>query len=417
MRYRAGFFARTVCVIIKKEDGAMKIVQINTVCGNGSTGKICVAISELLSKQGIENYIFYASGNSTYPLGRRYMSFGEVKWQALKSRVLGNYGFNSKRATKRLLKELDGIAPDIVHLHNLHGHNVHLGMLFSYLKEKKIKVFWTFHDCWALTGYCPHYDMVGCDQWKTDGCKKCPQRKYYSWFFDRSRYLFEKKKELFTDLDLTIITPSHWLAEQVKQSFLYKYDVKVIHNGIDLTVFYPRKSDFREKYNIEDKFIVLGVAFDWGPRKGLDVFIELSKRLDERFQIVLVGTNDTVDKQLPSNIISIHRTQNQAELAEIYSVADVFVNPTREEVLGLTNIEALACGTPAITFQTGGSVECVDETCGCVVRKNDIASLQQVIECTCIEHPYQKEECIRKAQEFSSECRYKDYEDLYKDGR
>lgn len=391
----------------------MKIVQINTVCGSGSTGKICVAISELLTAQNVENYIYYASGNSTYPLGRRYMSPWEVKWQALKSRVFGNFGFNSKKATKRLIKELDGISPDIVHLHNLHGHNVHLGLLFSYLKRKKVKVFWTFHDCWAFTGYCPHYDMVGCDRWKTGGCKNCPQRKHYSWFFDRSRYLFEKKKELFTGLDMTVITPSRWLADQVKQSFLHKYDVKVIHNGIDLSVFYPRESDFRKKYNIEDKFIVLGVAFDWGPRKGLDVFIELSKRLDERYQIVLVGTNDRVDKQLPDNIISIHRTQNQAELAEIYSAADVFVNPTREEVLGLTNIEALACGTPVVTFHTGGSVECIDNTSGVSVPKDDIDALEYEIKRICTTRPYSRNCIIERAKAFGLDRSYRLNVQLY----
>lgn len=384
----------------------MKIVQINTVCGSGSTGKICVAVSQLLTQKNIENYVLYASGKSEYPLGIRYMTNKEVKWQALRSRILGNYGFNSKRATKRLLKELDKIQPDIIHLHNLHGHNVHLGMLCTYLKEKKIKVFWTFHDCWAFTGYCPHYDMIGCDQWKKDGCKKCPQKRRTSWFLDRSQYLFNQKKKLFTGLDMTIITPSKWLAEQVRQSFLAEYDVKVINNGIDLSVFYPRESDFRQKYHLEDKLIVLGVAHIWCAQKGLDVFIELSKRLDARFQIVLVGTDDKVDKQLPENIISIHRTQDQAELAEIYSAADVFVNPTREENFPTTHMEALACGTPVITFATGGSAEMLDETCGAVVRKDDINALEERIVTICVQKPYSAEACIRKAKNFDKKDKF-----------
>lgn len=311
-----------------------------------------------------------------------------------------------------MLRELDEIAPDIVHLHNLHGHNVHLGMLLTYLKEKKVKVYWTFHDCWAFTAYCPYYDMAGCDQWKTE-CRKCPQRKHFSWFFDRSQYLFDKKKELLDGLDLTIITPSHWLASQVKQSFLKQYEVQVIHNGIDLSVFQPRQSDFRAKYGLENKFVVLGVAFGWGLRKGLDVFIELSKRLDARFQIVLVGTDDKVDKQLPNNIISIHRTNNQMELAEIYSAADVFVNPTREEVLGLTNLEALACGTPAITFNTGGSVECVDESCGMVVEQNDVDALEKAIIMTCTEKPFVRHACIGKAQAFRLQDKFGEYISAY----
>ena len=283
----------------------MKLVQINTTCGSGSTGKICVEVSKLLTKNGIENYILYSAGNSEYPLGKCYMSELETKIQAIQSRILGNYGFNSKAATKRMVQLLDEINPDIVHLHNLHGHNCDLQILFQHLKEKKIRIFWTFHDCWAFTGYCPHYDMAGCNKWKT-GCGECPLRNHYSWFFDRSKNNYEKKKRLFTDMDLTIITPSYWLAEQVKQSFLHKYDIKVIHNGIDLNIFQPRESNFRKTYHCENKYIVLGVAFDWGVKKGLDVFVELSQHLDDKYQIVLVGTNNKIDSQLPKNIISIH---------------------------------------------------------------------------------------------------------------
>lgn len=390
----------------------MKIVQINSTCGSGSTGKICVSVSKLLTETGIENYIFYTSGKSEYPLGRRYMHPWENKFQALKSRILGHFGFNSQVATKRLLHMLDEIQPDIIHLHNLHGHNCHLGMLFRYIKEKNIKVFWTFHDCWAFTGYCPHYDMAGCDQWKT-GCRNCPQRRKFSWLFDRSHYLFEKKKELYGDLDMTIITPSQWLADQVKQSFLHKCDVKVIHNGIDLNVFQPRQSDFREKYHCQDKFVVLGVAFGWGVRKGLDVFVELSKRLDDRFQIILVGTDTNVDRLLPDNIISIHRTHDQVELAEIYTAADVFINPTREENYPTTHLEALACGTPVITFDTGGSKEMLDASCGVVVAKNDISSLARKIQEVCEKHPFTKEACIQRAKGFEAKNKFMEYIQLY----
>lgn len=393
----------------------MKLVQINSVCESGSTGKICVAVSKLLSAQNVENYILYACGTSDYTLAKKYMSSFDVKIQALKSKIFGNYGFQSKSATKRLIEELDRISPDVVQLHNLHSHNVHLGLLFSYLKEKKTKIFWTFHDCWAITGYCPHYDMIGCDQWSLEGCKNCPLRKHYSWFFDRSRFLFDKKKQLFSGLDLTIITPSKWLAEQVKRSFLNEYKVKVIHNGIDLSVFCPRESDFRQKYHLENKYILLGVAFDWGVRKGLDVFVELSKRLDERFQIVLVGTNEMIDKQLPENIISIHRTANQTELAEIYTAADVFVNPTREEALGLVNIESLACGTPVITFNTGGSPESIDDTCGVVVEKNDVDKMLQVAIEVCATHPFSQSTCIQRAQLFDSKHKFEEYVNLYND--
>ena len=310
----------------------MKVVQINATCGAGSTGKICVAVSELLNEKNIENYILYTQGNSQHKCGIKYANKIYIKAQALKSRVWGNYGFNSRIATRKLIKCIENIKPDIVHLHNLHAHNCHLGLLFKYFKQTKIKLFWTFHDCWAFTGYCPHFDMVGCDRWQGE-CKNCPQAKEYSRFFDRSKEMFNKKKQIFEDLDLTIITPSQWLADIVKQSFLKEYPVKVINNGIDLNIFKPSPSDFRKKYNCEDKFVILGVAFDWGVRKGLDALIEISNRLDEKYQMVLVGTNEKIDKILPDSIISIHKTQNQTELAEIYTAADLFVNATREEII------------------------------------------------------------------------------------
>lgn len=390
----------------------MKIVQINSVCGSGSTGKICVAVSRLLTDQNIENYILYAVGSSDYPLGIRCMDQRELKGEILKAKALGNYGFQSREATKQLIRELERISPEVVHLHNLHSHNVHLGLLFGYLKEKKIKLFWTFHDCWAFTGYCMYYDMARCGRWKT-GCGSCPQRKHYSWLFDRSSELYRKKKALFSGLDLTIITPSQWLAEEVKQSFLGDYPVKVIHNGIDLEVFRPRESDFRRENKLEGKFVLLGVALGWEPRKGLDVFLELSKQLDDRFRIVLVGTNDKIDKQLPENIISIHRTQNQQELAEIYSAADVFVNATREDNFPTVNLEALSCGTPVITFRTGGSPEAIDDTCGCVVEQNDTAALLDILRSLYADNPYRPENCLARAANFEQNSSFRKYTELY----
>ena len=392
----------------------MKVVQINSFCGAGSTGKICVAVSEMLTEKNVENYILYSNGKSSYPRGIRYMTLPEIKFQALKAKVLGNYGFQSRAATGRLVAELERICPDIVHLHNLHSHDVHLGRLFSYLKEKKIKVFWTFHDCWAFTGYCPYYDMAECFKWSGAGCKDCPQRKRYSWFFDRSNRLYEKKKQLFSGLDLTIITPSQWLADQVKRSFLKAYPVKVINNGINLSVFYPRQNKFSKKYAAEGKYVLLGVAFGWEPRKGLDVFIRLAQRLDpEKFQIVLVGTDEKVDRLLPENVISIHRTANQAELAEIYSAADLLVNPTREENFPTVNMEALACGTPVLTFRTGGSPEMLDEKTGIVVERSDEEALYRAILKIEEERPFRPEDCIARARQFSEKDKFMEYVRLY----
>ena len=390
----------------------MKIVQINVTCGSGSTGKICVDVSKLLTEKGIENYILYSSGHSDYPLGIKYTSDKYIKLQALKSRIFGNYGFNSKKATKNLIAQLEKIKPDIVHLHNLHGHNVNLETLFKYFKKHpQIKLFWTFHDCWAFTGYCPYFDIANCDKWQ-NGCNNCPQKKQFSWFFDKSARLYEKKKELFSGLNLTIITPSRWLGDLVKESFLKDYPVKVINNGIDLEMFKITESDFREKYGLQEKKIVLGVAFGWGERKGLDVFIELSKRLPKEYQIVLVGTSDSVDKLLPSNIISIHRTNNQRELAEIYTAADVLANPTREENYPTVNMEALACGTPVVTFKTGGSPEILDEKTGIVVEKNNIDSFEKAIVEAC-NGKLTKEACLEKAKSFDKDKCFKEYVELY----
>ena len=390
-----------------------KIVQINTTCGVGSTGKIAVAISELLTKRGIENYILYSCATNGYDKGIGCCSRREQKFQALKTHVFGNYGFQSQRETRRIIRELDRIAPDAVLLHNIHGHDCNLDMLFTYFREKKTKLFWTFHDCWAFTGYCTYFTYAQCDRWRS-GCGMCPQRRQTSWFFDRSAELYQRKKALFSGLDLTVITPSQWLAELVKQSFLKDCPVKVIHNGIDLSVFQPSPGDFRDRYGIpKEKFLLLGVAFDWEIRKGLEVFVELSKRLDsERYQIVLVGTDDAVDKKLPRSILSIHRTRNQKELAEIYTAADLLLNPTREDNYPTVNMEAIACGTPVLTFQTGGSPEMIDEATGCAVACGDTEGFIGEIERISRERPYSREACLSRAVDFDAKKCFENYVEL-----
>lgn len=391
----------------------MKVVQINATCGMGSTGKICLEVSKLLTKRGIENYILYSSGYSDYPLGIKYTSDLYIKTQALKTRLNGNYGFNSQLATKRLIAHLEKIGPDVVHLHNMHSHNCNIERLMEYLKQKHIHVFWTFHDCWAITAYCPHFTLEKCDKWET-GCSECPQRGRFSRIFDKSTELYRRKKDAAVGVDLTIITPSVWLKDIVKRSFLKECPVKVINNGIDLSVFVPNVGDFREKYQCGERFIVLGVAYRWAARKGLDVFVELSKRLDaEKYQIVLVGTDDATDKQLPENIISVHHTSNQAELAEIYTAADVFANPTREDTFPTVNIESIACGTPVVTFKTGGSPEIPDETCGSVVSCDDIDAMEKEIVRICETSPYSCESCIKRAKQFDSSAKYAEYVELY----
>ena len=389
----------------------MKVVQINATCGIGSTGKICVGISQVMTANHVENYILCSRTNG-HPLGIPCSDSRYIRFQAIKSRLLGNYGFNSRKSTQKMIRELERIQPDIVHLHNIHGHDCDLDMLFSYFHQKKTKLLWTFHDCWAFTAYCPHFTMVKCDHWQTQ-CKHCVQRRMFSWLFDRSRELFAKKKRLFEGLDLTIVTPSRWLANLVGQSFLKACPVQVIHNGIDLGVFKPTLSEFRKNWDLDNKRIVLGVSFGWDERKGLDVFIELSRRLPDDYRIVLVGTDEKTDELLPQNILSIHRTQNQQELAAIYSAADVFVNPTREENYPTVNMESLACGTPVLTFQTGGSPEIIDENCGSVVACDDVDALEKEVIRICTDKPFLREQCLKKACEFDQNDRFKEYLKLY----
>jgi glycosyltransferase involved in cell wall biosynthesis len=358
---------------------ATKIVQINAECGVGSTGKIAVAISKLLNKKGVENYIFY-SGNhkSSYENGIMLSGKLSIRIHQILSRIFGDQGFHSYFSTKRMVKKIKKIAPDVILLHNLHGYYLHVGVLFRFLKRYGKPVYWTFHDCWPFTGHCAHFMVEKCDKWK-EGCYDCVRKdKYpYSWFFDRSNRLYKRKKELFTSLeDLTIITPSEWLADIVKESFFRDFPVLVINNGINLDVFKHTHGNFKEKNHIGSKLIILGVSAVWNYYKGLDIFLELYKRLDPSiYQIVLVGTDETVDKDLPEGIISIHRTNNQAELAEIYSSADVFVNPTREDNYPTVNMEAIACGTPVVTFDTGGCKEIVTEACGVVTANNTVDRL------------------------------------------
>ena len=388
----------------------MKIVQINAFCGSGSTGKICVSVSKLLTENGIENYILYTNGISDYELSLRCSTDFQIKAAALESRVMGNWGFEGRAATKKLISELERIKPDIVHLHNIHSHACSLDLLFGWIKKQGVRLYWTFHDCWAYTGYCMYYDAADCYRWQS-GCGSCPQKGKYSWFFDKSKTLLEKKKKLFSGLDLTIITPSKWLAEQVKTSFLCDYPINVIHNGIDLEVFKPESSDFLIKHGLEGYHIILGVAMIWEERKGLDIFKLLSKRLPDDYRIVLVGAGEEAESD--GRIIRIKRTANQKELAQIYSAADVFFNPTREEVLGLTNIEALACATPVVTFDSGGSPETIDPTCGAVVDKNDIDSALREIKRICETRPFSEEACVKRASKFDGKEKFSEYLSLY----
>lgn len=228
--------------------------------------------------------------------------------------------------------------------------------------------------------------------------------------------MWKLKRKWFSGLEnMVLVTPSQWLASLCKQSFLKDYPVKVINNGIDLDIFRPRESNFREKYSLGQKYILLGVAFDWSFRKGLDVFKDLSCQLPDSYQIVLVGTNDLIDKELPDKIISIHSTNSQQDLVEIYSAADVFVNPTREDTYPTVNMEALACGIPVVTFDTGGSPEILDSSCGIVVPVDNNNEMLKSIRQVCERQHLETDTCLSRAKQFDITHRFKEYIELYED--
>lgn len=394
----------------------MRIVQINAVA-YGSTGRIMFQLADALEAGGHEAL---CTAGFTWKKCRRADFFitsniFEKTAHTYLARLTGRIGCFSRPATRRLLKRLDAFRPDVIHLHNLHGWFINLPMLFAYIKKHNIRVVWTLHDCWAMTGHCPHFDRIRCEKWKT-GCHHCPLHRQYpqSWF-DFSKDMYDLKKKWFGGVaDMTIVTPSRWLAGLVGESFLGAYPVKVIRNGIDLEAFHPRESDFRERCRCREQRIVLGVAYAWDEKKGLDVFLDLAGRLGEEYRIVLVGTDDAVDAQLPKNILSIHRTQSRRELAEIYTAADVFVNPTREDTYPTVNMEALACGTPVITFATGGSPEMLDGTCGSVVPRDDVDALEAEIRRVCTRQPFSRERCLERAKAFSQEDTISAYLELYR---
>lgn len=368
-------------------------------------------ISKLLTENGIENYILHAQDDADYPQGIAYTGKMNIKIQAAKARIFGNYGFNSIASTRRLIKNLERIKPDIVHLQNIHSHECNLEILINYLKKEKVKVVWTFHDCWAFTAYCPHFDYIRCNKW-IEGCHSCPQYRKKSLLLDRSKEIYRRKKEIANGMDLTIITPSDWLSRLVGESFFRNYPRYVINNGIDLNVFYQRENSIKDKYNINGK-LVLGVSYKWDKSKGLDVFLQLAKRLGHNYTIMLVGTDRDTEKILPPEIIAVRRTHSRDELSEIYSAADVFVNPTREDTYPTVNMEAIACGTAVVTFNSGGSPEIIDEDCGIVINCDDIDGLESAIRTVCESSTFKSEIMLKKATEFDRKKCFSKYLTLY----
>lgn len=358
----------------------MNIIHINTF-PHKAPGSIMMHLHYNLKNTGINSFVIWGRGRS--PVDETEYSIEDktgIMWHGIYSRIFDKTGFASKNATKELIKKLEEIKPDIIHLHNLHGYYLNIEILFNYMKANNIKIIWTLHDCWPFTGHCAYFDMVGCNKW-LEGCYSCEQSKTYPSAFlsDNSRWNWYKKREIFSGLNITIVTPSEWLANLVRSSFLGQYPVYIIPNGIDTSIFKKRESKLKNKYNLRDKLVILGVASEWTERKGLKDFIKLKEMLDHRFKIVLVGLTKKQISSLPEGIVGIERTKDARELAEFYTMADIFFNPTYEDNFPTTNLESLACGTPVCTYKTGGSPEALSDNCGLVLKKGDYKGLLNLI--------------------------------------
>ena len=394
------------------------ILQINVTANIGSTGRIVENLGDLAISHGSTSYIacrdFNDSKSNIIEIGNKK----DFYFHSLQTRLLDNHGFGSISATKQLIKTIKKINPDVIHLHNLHGYYLNVSILFDYLRKSNKSIFWTLYDCWSFTGHCSYYDLVKCNKWQTE-CNNCPNKNEYpkSILLDRSRQNFIRKKEIFTGVkNLNIIVNSKWLKGEVEKSFLSDYQISVIYNGINLNDFKPANTfDRLRELKLEKKFIIIGIASEWGKRKGLNDFIKLSYQLQEDEIIVLDGLNKSQKNKLPENIIALDRAKSIKELTVLYSMADVFVNTTKEDNFPTTNLEALACGTPVITYDSGGSPEAVDEKTGFIVEKENIKSL--IFTIRKVKKRGSKlyfDECIKKATtEFNYKKNYKKIINLY----
>lgn len=390
----------------------IKILQINITANWGSHGKIAEGIGMQILNEGWESYIAYGrwmntSHSELYHIGNNL----DETIHGICTRIFDDQGLMSQRPTKKLINYIKYIKPNIIHLHNIHGYYLNYPMLFNFLKETKIPVIWTLHDCWAFTGHCAHYMFANCHKWESH-CGQCPLKSNYpkSYLFDRSYKNFEKKRKTFLSLkDLTLVAVSKWLENDLHKSFFKKEKIIQIYNGIDIRKFKPSTSADKtlNDYQIpENNYIILGIASNWY-RKGLADFIKLRNMLNNKFTIILIGLSKKEINHLPNNIIGLERTENQDALVDFYTAANLYFNPTWEDNFPTTNLEAMACGTPVITYRTGGSPEAIIQETGYVIEKGDLQSALKYI----------KEICNSKKEKFTIPCRQMIIKNFNKDER
>lgn len=397
----------------------MRVFQINVTANWGSTGRIVEDIGEKIITEGGNSYVAYgryASSSCSHLI--RIGSDIDVYIHLIFTRLWDRHGLASIASTKKLIKQIIKVQPDIIHLHNIHGYYLNYPLLFHFFSELNVPIVWTLHDCWSFTGHCTHYSFVKCNRWHTL-CHSCPQKKKYpsSLLFDRSEQNFRDKMYSFTSIkNMVLVSVSEWLASEVRQSFLKKYPIKVIHNGIDTNIFIPKYLN-KLDLGIDDKFVVLGVASIWSDRKGLIDFIKLREILSDDYIIILIGLNDKQIKKLPKGCLGVYRTNSIEELAKYYSVADVYVNTSVEETFGLTTIEAFACGTPAIVYNATACPEVITEETGFVVKQGDLIDVANKIDQIRRKgKSVYTEACRRRAVEFYDKTnKYNEYLKLYKE--
>ena len=394
----------------------MKVLFIHSQCENGGISRIVFSICDLLKTQGSDGRFVFSRGfipedkqDICCMFGNKY----EVAWHMLMSRLFDSHCLHSKGATKELISYIEQYNPDIIHLNNIHGYYLNIEIFFTYLKRKRIPVVWTMHDCWAVTGHCSHFEYYDCNRWM-DGCSKCKHKDVYptSWLFCKAERNYQRKQELFTGLDkLHIVVPSNWLFKIIGKSFLKEFPCKVINNGINLKAFRERGIIPKFDVNLNGKEIILAVASVWTKRKGYKDIIQLSQIIDSnKYAIVVIGVTQSQKEELSNyGIYSVLHTKNVEELADWYSYARVFVNPTYEDTFPTVNIESLACGTPVITYNTGGSPEMLTSQCGCIIEKGNVKQLYEAIK-SMVKNPV---ECRNIAENYDSDMKFKEYLSLY----
>jgi putative colanic acid biosynthesis glycosyltransferase len=360
----------------------MRIVQVNSVCGVGSTGRIATDIHHELINDGHTSMIAFGRNepkncDAVYRIG----SSANIYCDVFMTRIFDLHGSAGKRATRAFCAMIEEFRPDVVHLHNIHGYYLNIEILMAYLKKSNIPLVWTLHDCWSFTGHCAYFDFPKCDKWKS-GCGRCPRKNDYpaSWLFDNSSNNLQNKKRRFSGFThLTFVTPSTWLKELVAQSYLKQYPVEVIPNGINLAIFKPTASDLRSKYSLVGKKVLLSVAMVWERRKGLHDLLELAARFDDDERLILIGLDEKQIQALPGNVLGIKRTSNAEELAAFYTMADLTLLPSYEDNFPTVVLESLACHTPVLAYRTGGIPEMGKPPYLNLVEKGDLEGMRKFV--------------------------------------